>query len=596
MKRVLTYYLKPYYLRMAGGFVIKFIGTIMDLLIPWILAYMIDEVVPTQSIKKVFLWGLLMIVCAFFAVSGNILANRFASKVAELSMKNIRHDLFEKVSYLSCKRVNEFTESSLVSRLTSDTYNVHNAIGMMQRLGVRAPILLIGGIAVTLTLDYSLALVLVAILPFMGILVYLVSKKGIPLYTKQQEAVDVLIRKVRENVAGIRVIKALSKTDYEKRTFSDINAEVVRREKRAAMTMGITNPVMNFILNMGWVLVILAGAYRVNAGLTESGKIVAFLTYFTIILNAMLSVTRLFVKMSQAVASAGRIMQVIDSCDDMEEVSRIYANVPDKCMDVMDKESSVVSEETDTEALNANGIRHVEFRNVSFSYNGRHKNINNVSFALKKGESLGIIGATGSGKTTLISLLLRFYDVNEGCILIDGKDIRSFPQAELHSMFGVAFQNDTIFEDTVFENINLGRGLNKEQIENAAENASIAGHIESMEKGYDSAVAIKGANLSGGQKQRLLIARALAGNPQILILDDSSSALDYKTDAAVRRAIAQNYGNTTSIIIAQRISSVMSCDKILVLEQGNVLGYGTHEELMRDCEIYREIGESQLAV
>ncbi|MGN0161502.1 MAG: ABC transporter ATP-binding protein [Lachnospiraceae bacterium] len=554
---------------------IKFIGTIMDLLIPWILAYMIDEVVPTQSIRKVFLWGFLMIVCAFFAVSGNILANRFASKVAELSMKTIRHDLFEKVSYLSCKTVNEFTESSLVSRLTSDTYNVHNAIGMMQRLGVRAPILLIGGIAVTLTLDYSLALVLVAILPFMGILVYLVSKKGIPLYTKQQEAVDVLIRKVRENVAGIRVIKALSKTDYEKRTFSDINAEVVRREKRAAMTMGITNPVMNFILNMGWVLVILVGAYRVNAGLTESGKIVAFLTYFTIILNAMLSITRLFVKMSQAVASAGRIMQVIDSCGDMEAVSRLYANVPNS---------------------DAKGEYHIEFRNVSFSYNGRHKNLDHVSFALQKGERLGIIGATGSGKTTLISLLMRFYDVNEGCILINGKDIRSFQQDELHSMFGVAFQNDTIFEDTVLENINLGRGLDQKRIENAAEHAGIAGHIESMEKGYDSAVAIKGANLSGGQKQRLLIARALAGNPQILILDDSSSALDYKTDAAVRKAIVQNYGDTTSIIIAQRISSVMSCDKILVLEQGNVLGYGTHEELMRDCAIYREIGESQLAV
>lgn len=554
---------------------IKFIGTIMDLLIPWILAYMIDEVVPTQSIRKVFLWGFLMIVCAFFAVSGNILANRFASKVAELSMKTIRHDLFEKVSYLSCKTVNEFTESSLVSRLTSDTYNVHNAIGMMQRLGVRAPILLIGGIAVTLTLDYSLALVLVAILPFMGILVYLVSKKGIPLYTKQQEAVDVLIRKVRENVTGIRVIKALSKTDYEKRTFSDINAEVVRREKRAAMTMGITNPVMNFILNMGWVLVILVGAYRVNAGLTESGKIVAFLTYFTIILNAMLSITRLFVKMSQAVASAGRIMQVIDSCDDMEAVSRLYANVPNS---------------------DAKGEYHIEFCNVSFSYNGRHRNLDHVSFALQKGERLGIIGATGSGKTTLISLLMRFYDVNEGCILINGKDIRSFPQDELHSMFGVAFQNDTIFEDTVLENINLGRGLDQKRVENAAEHAGIAGHIESMEKGYDSAVAIKGANLSGGQKQRLLIARALAGNPQILILDDSSSALDYKTDAAVRKAIVQNYGDTTSIIIAQRISSVMSCDKILVLEQGNVLGYGTHEELMRDCAIYREIGESQLAV
>lgn len=552
---------------------IKFIGTIMDLLIPWILAYMIDEVVPTQNIKLVFVWGFLMIVCAFFAVSGNILANRFASKVAEKATRTIRHDLFTRVSYLSCQKVNEFTESSLVSRLTSDTYNVHNAIGMIQRLGVRAPILLIGGIIVTLTLDYSLALVLAAMLPFMGFLVYAVSRKGIPLYTRQQEAVDVLIRKVRENVAGIRVIKALSKTEYEKKTFADINEEVVKRERRAAVTMGITNPVMNFILNMGWVLVIIVGAYRVNAGLTESGKIVAFLTYFTIILNAMLSVTRLFVKMSQAIASAGRIMKVIDTCDDMNSVEELYCAMPENLSPY-----------------------HIEFRDVSFSYNGRHKNLSSISFALKKGESLGIIGATGSGKTTLVSLLMRFYDVSEGSILINGRDIRSFPQAELHGMFGAAFQNDTIFEDTVFENINLRRGIDKKQIENAAGYASIAEHIKSMENGYDSAVAIKGANLSGGQKQRLLIARALAGNPQILILDDSSSALDYKTDAAVRKAIAENYSDTTSIIIAQRISSVMNCDKILVLEQGRVLGYGTHEELMEDCDIYREIGESQLAV
>ncbi|MCM1468055.1 MAG: ABC transporter ATP-binding protein/permease [Alistipes sp.] len=569
MKKVLTVYLKPYYLRMAGGFVIKFIGTIMDLLIPWILAYMIDEIVPTQSIRLVFLWGVLMVVCAFFAIAGNILANRFASRVAQLSMETIRHDLFAKISYLSCRQVNEFTESSLVSRLTSDTYNLHNAIGMMQRLGVRAPILLIGGIIVTMTLDVSLSLVLAALLPFMGILVYLVSKKGIPMYTRQQEAVDVLIRKVRENVAGIRVIKALSKSEYEKKTFGEINGEVVRREKRAAMTMGITNPVMNFILNMGWVLVILVGAYRVNGGLTESGKIVAFLTYFTIILNAMLSVTRLFVKMSQAIASADRIMKVIDTCGDMEQVGELY------------------------ETRNA---PHIEFRDVTFSYNGRHNNLENISFSLNKGERLGIIGATGAGKTTLISLLLRFYDVGQGNIFIDGKDIRSYSLPKLHQMFGAAFQNDTLFEDTVYENISLGRGLSKEQVRSAAVYARIDEHIEKMENGYDAAVAIKGANLSGGQKQRVLIARALAGNPDILILDDAASALDYKTDAAVRGAINEHFKDTTTIIIAQRISSVMNCDKIMVLEEGRMTGYGTHEELMESCPVYGEISASQLAL
>lgn len=570
MKKVLTFYLKPYYTRMAGGFVIKFIGTIMDLLIPWILAYMIDEVVPTKSIRLVFLWGALMVVCAFFAITGNILANRFASRVAELSMQTIRHDLFAKISHLSCRQVNEFTESSLVSRLTSDTYNLHNAIGMMQRLGVRAPILLIGGIIVTMTLDASLSLVLVALLPFMGILVYLVSKKGIPMYTRQQEAVDVLIRKVRENVTGIRVIKALSKSEYETRTFGEINAEVVRRERRAAMTMGITNPVMNFILNMGWVLVILIGAYRVNGGLTESGKIVAFLTYFTIILNAMLSVTRLFVKMSQAIASANRVMKVIDVCDDMEEVSAVYE--PEQI------------------------VPHIEFRDVTFSYNGRHNNLEHISFSLEKGERLGIIGATGAGKTTLISLLMRFYDINSGNIFIDGKDIRTYSPSKLHTMFGVAFQNDTIFEDSVYENISLGRNLPIEQVKAAAEYAQIASHIEKMENGYDAAVAIKGANLSGGQKQRVLIARAFAGKPPILILDDSTSALDYKTDAAVRGALNEHFKETTTIIIAQRISSVMNCDKVMVLEDGKMIGCGTHEELLESCAVYREISESQLAV
>lgn len=590
MKKVLTFYLKPYYLRMAGGFVIKFIGTIMDLLIPWILAYMIDEVVPTKSIRLVFLWGALMVVCAFFAITGNILANRFASRVAQLSMQTIRHDLFSKISYLSCRQVNEFTESSLVSRLTSDTYNLHNAIGMMQRLGVRAPILLIGGIIVTMTLDVALSLVLVALLPFMGILVYLVSKKGIPMYTRQQEAVDVLIRKVRENVTGIRVIKALSKSEYEKRTFGEINAEVVRREKRAAMTMGITNPVMNFILNMGWVLVILIGAYRVNGGLTESGKIVAFLTYFTIILNAMLSITRLFVKMSQAIASANRIMKVIDVCDDMEEVSALYE--AEGVQDETGMKKTVTNEKDGLEQV----VPHIEFRDVTFSYNGRYNNLEHISFSLKKGERLGIIGATGAGKTTLISLLMRFYDINSGNIFIDGKDIRTYPLSELHTMFGVAFQNDTIFEDTVYENISLGRNLSMEQVKTASEYAQIAAHIEKMENGYDAAVAIKGANLSGGQKQRVLIARALAGNPPILILDDSTSALDYKTDSAVRSAINEHFKETTTIIIAQRISSVMNCDQVIVLEEGRMIGYGTHEELLEGCTVYREISESQLAV
>lgn len=572
MKKVFGYYLRPYYLRMFGGFIIKFLGTIMDLLIPWVLAYIIDNVVPTGNLGHVFLWGLAMLFFSICALLGNIFANRFAAKVAELAMRRIRKDLFVNISKLSCGQVDEFTESSLVTRLTADTYNVHNAIGMVQRLGVRAPILLVGGIFVTLTLDKVLALVLVSMLPFLSIIVVTVSKKGIPLYARQQKAVDGLICKLRENITGVRVIRALSQTELEKERFDEINKEVVKKETRAAVTMGITNPAMNFILNMGWVFVIIIGASRVNAGVMEGGKIVAFLTYFTIILNAMLMVTRLFVRFSQASASADRIMQVIDTCTDWKMVEDCY-------------ETCTNEEE---------GTDFIRFQNVSFSYIKGKNILKDINFSLKKGESLGIIGATGSGKTTIINLLMRFYEADEGKILIDGKNIMSMKEDELRKRFGVAFQNDTMFEDTVYENISLYRHIEEERVLEAAKDADIAGHIEKMEGGLKAGVAIKGANLSGGQKQRMLIARALAGNPEILVLDDSSSALDYKTDAKVRSAINKHYGDTTTIIIAQRVSSVMNCDKIILLDKGEIAGYGDHETLLRECEEYREISKMQL--
>lgn len=569
MKRVFLFYLRPYYLRMFGGFLIKFTGTIMDLLIPWVLAYIIDNVVPTGDLGMVFLWGGAMVCFSLCAWLANIFANRFAAKVAELTTRQIRRDLFVKVTELSRGQVDELTESSLVSRLTSDTYNVHNAIGMIQRLGVRAPILLVGGIMVTMTLDVKLALVLVAMLPFLSIIVYTVSAKGIPLYTKQQEAVDRLICKLRENITGVRVIRALSQTNSEKERFDDINKEVVKRETRASVIMGITNPAMNFILNMGWVMVIVIGASRVNSGVMESGKIVAFLTYFTIILNAMMMVTRLFIRFSRASASAGRIMQVIDTCTDWEIVEDVY------------------KEKTEADSV-------ISFKNVSFSYNEGKPILKDISFDLKKGETLGIIGATGSGKTTIVNLLMRFYEPDKGNIYIEGKNIKSMTSSELRTRFGVAFQNDTMFEDTVYENISLYRKLEKDVVWQAAEDAEIAPHIRQMNGELEAGVAIKGANLSGGQKQRMLIARALAGNPEILVLDDSSSALDYKTDARIRATIHEKYADTTTIIIAQRVSSVMKCDKIILIDNGSMIGYGTHDELMEHCKEYAEISKIQL--
>ena len=565
MKRIFPY-LRPYLPRISLGLAIKFTGTIMDLLLPWILSYMIDDVVPLKEVPRIVFWGGAMVACAAVALITNIVANRMASWVAQHTTEALRHDLFSKISHLSCGQIDSFSIPSLESRLTSDTYNVHQMIGMMQRLGVRAPILLIGGIFITLMLEPVLALILIAVLPLIALVIYGVSKKGIPLYTRLQQGVDAMVRTVRENVTGIRVIKALSKTDYEKERFSSVNSEVVRREKTAGITMALTNPLMNLYLNVGLTVVIIVGAFRVDSGLTQPGKILAFLTYFTIILNAMLSITRMFVMLSKGTASAERIREVLDTPEDL-------ALLPSDDMD---------------------GAYHIIFDRVTFSYQKKEANLRDISFRLKRGERLGIIGATGCGKSTIVSLLMRLYDADAGEIRIGGQRVEAIPPEVLHTKFGVVFQNDILFADTIAENIDFGRGLSREQIEKAAACAQAMEFIQSLPDGFEHRLTAKGTNLSGGQKQRLLIARALAGDPEILILDDSSSALDYKTDSLLRQALAREYPGVTTIVIAQRVSSILHADHILVLEEGRELGYGTHPELMESCELYREISRSQM--
>lgn len=581
MKHIIKY-LKPYGLRMLGGFIIKVIGTFMDLGLPWVLAYIIDEVIPLKEITYILLWGILMLLLSVGARQFNIIANRMASRVAGDTVKRLRHDLFLKIQQLSGAQVDYFSVPSLISRMTSDTYNIHQMIGMMQRLGVRAPIILVGGMILTFTLEPVLTLILVGILPLLGLTVYIVSKKGIPLYAKSQNSADKMVRIVRENVNGIRVIKALSKAGHEKERFLGANEEVVNNELKAGATMAVINPVMNLLLNGGLTLVVLAGAYRVNSGASEVGKIVAFLSYFTMILNAMLMITRIFVTISKANASAGRIFEVLNVKEDLQV-------------------------ETEAEEKEEWKSYHISFDKVTFTYPQRREeegikddstNVENIDFHLKPGESIGIIGATGSGKTTLINLLLRFYDTDNGGIYIRGRNIKSFSLQDLRKKFGVVFQNDMIFADTIAGNINFYRKVREERLTEAAEDAQayeFISRLNSADKsGFEYETAIKGANLSGGQKQRVLIARALAGEPEILVLDDSSSALDYKTDASFRAALREHFRNTTTIMIAQRISSIMNMDHILVMEEGRMIGYGTHRELLADCPVYNEIYQSQM--
>lgn len=561
----LTTYMKPFYMRMTRGFAIKFLGTVMDLLIPWILAHLIDYIVPQRSVPLIALWGIMMLVCSFFAWVFNVVANRNAVRVSADAIKGIRHDLFKKTTYLSCAKVDEYSSSSLISRLTSDTYNVHRMLDVIQRMGVRAPILLIGGVALTLSLDVALSLVLVSMLPLITIVVFFISRKGIPLYRNLQKKVDKLVRNLRDNITGVRVIKALSKTDYEKDKFSGINTDVMESEKKAARVMASTNPVMNLLLSLGLILVIIVGAYRVDADLTQPGRIIAFLTYFVLILNAMLAITRIFVMVSRGSASFRRIAEILDSPEDLQI----------EPLDVKESEY------------------HISFNKVSFSYHKIQNDLTDISFDIEKGQTLGIIGPTGSGKSSIIKLLMRFYDCDRGEIRIDGQNVKSIPFDELHEKFGIVFQDDMLFADTISENISFGRDLPERKIYASTKLAQAEEFIDDLDDGLGYKLDIRGANLSGGQKQRILISRALAGNPEILILDDSSSALDYKTDASLRKAIDRNFSKTTTIIIAQRISSVRNADKILVIDEGAIIGRGKHEELMKTCEEYAEIERMQ---
>lgn len=565
MKQIFKY-LKPYKLGMILGLSIKFTGTIVELALPWILSYMIDDVIPLKQVNLILIWGAIMFLCAVIAVTFNIIANQMAAKVARNTTERVRNDLFAKIISLSDNQVDEFTLPSLISRATSDTYNIHQIIGMMQRLGVRAPIILIGGIIITLTLDPVLTLVMIAVMPIIFGAITYVSKVGVPMFSIVQKKTDEYVRVLREDITGIRVIKALSKEDFEKRKFTEKSKAAIDQEKKAGMVMSVLNPVMSLCLNVGTVFVILAGAYRVNSGAIKPGIIIAFLTYVTLILNALLFISRFFIHYSKASASARRITEVLNAPQELQIEERPEGN----------KDYAI------------------EFNHVNFSYTNNENNVSDISFAIKKGQTLGIIGATGSGKSTLIKLLMRFYDVDSGAIYINGKDIRSIDTKTLREKFGVVFQNDFISTDTIFENIRFGRDIKDLEVEKAAQYSMATEFIEGKAKGFETKVAVRGADLSGGQKQRMLISRALAAHPEILILDDSSSALDYKTDAALRKNLREHFKDTTTIMIAQRISSIMQADYICVMEDGCIVGYGTHEELMENCDIYNEISKSQM--
>ena len=568
MKFILSY-MKKTWLFILITMVIKFIGTFLELLIPYVLEYIIDSVAPRKSLEMVIAWGSVMVILAVLCRFFNKTANQRAVKSARDNIYRLRQDLFEKTIYLSSDNIDHITLPSLISRLTSDSYNVLSFMQSSQTLGVRAPILLLGGFIVTFSMDRGLASILAIMAPLIIAIVVFISRKGIPLYSTVQKKLDDVVRIMRENISGIRVVKALGKENVESVRFEKADKEMEKSEIKAGFTMALPMTIVKLFMNIGLVLVVLIGAVRVSKGTMKPGVILAFLSYFQMIMMGVLTLNRFFLMMSKANASAERIKDTISSV------------------------STLVKVDSEEDAK-IRGKGYVVFDDVSFSYEGTTRAISNVSFALNRGKTLGIIGGTGSGKSTIINLMMRFYDPNSGRIYIDGKDIRSYELPELRKHFGVVFQNDFIFHDTISSNIKIGRDISDDSMKKAAENAMASEFIGSYEDGYQHQAAIHGSSFSGGQRQRLLIARALSGSSPIIVLDDSSSALDYHTDSLVRMNILTSHKESSLVIVAERVSAVMNCDEILFLHGGEIIGRGKHDHLMETCPEYREIYETQM--
>lgn len=566
--KTLLKYLKPHLPIVLTCVLCKTVAAFTDLIIPRLLAVIIDEDIPTGDIDRVVRTGSFMLLFALLTLLFNITGNRLSARVVAAFSKDLRHDLFVTTVRLDSAAADRIGLSSLTSRLTSDTYNVSVFLGRLHRMGLRAPMILIGGIIITFTLDYRLALIFLLVLPLVFATVFIITKKSIPIYKEQQRTLDNLVRRVDETSSGIRVIKALSKVGYEKERFDETSGKLADQEIKAGRLTSLTSPVNDLIFYSGFCFVVIVGAMIAASGDVEiSGTLLAFMTYFTMVLNSMIAMSRIFVQMSRAAASAARLEEVL----------------------------LTESELALTDTSPAKDEPYIVFDNVSFSYNKRVNNIDSVSFTLERGETLGIIGATGSGKTTLIKLLLRLYDVDSGAIRIGGRDLRSIPREELYSLFGVAFQSDFIMKGSIRDNVSFYRGISDEAISAATKTAQAESFISELETGLDHGIATGGANVSGGQKQRLLISRAVADSPEILILDDSTSALDYKTDKELRHAIKRDV-RSTAVIVSQRVASVKDADKILVLDKGRLIGVGRHDELLDTVPEYREIARVQMEV
>jgi ATP-binding cassette subfamily B multidrug efflux pump len=564
-------FLKPYRIPILTVLGLVFLHSLAELYLPTLMADIVDTgIVNGDTAYIVRVGGIMLGVAAIGAVCA-LLTGFFSARTAAGFGRDLREKVFSRVHDFSLPEFDRFGTPSLITRTTNDITQVQMAVLMALRIFVSAPVMCIGGIIMAVSLDVTLSWVLAAALPVLAVAILIITRESLPLFKAMQAKIDRINQVLREKLSGIRVIRAFNRIEYEKARFHEANLDLTNAAIRVNRIMACIMPLMMLVMNLTTIAIIWVGGIRIDQGQMQVGALMAFLQYAMQIMFSLMMVSFLFIMIPRASASAERINQVLDTEPEIKDRGQVRAT--------------------------GRGRGIIEFQDVSFSYPGAGQHVlSNISFRAEPGQTTAIIGGTGSGKSTLVNLIPRFYDVSSGRILLDGVDIRDLPQADLRAKIGFVPQKSILFSGTIADNIRYGKpDAAEEELRQAAAAAQATEFIAQMNDGFMTMIAQGGTNVSGGQKQRLAIARALVRRPEVYIFDDSFSALDFQTDARLRAALKQATTEATVIIVAQRVSTVMGADRIIVLDDGRIVGMGKHQELLETCSVYREIIASQLA-
>lgn len=595
MKKLLVY-LKDYKKESIFAPLFKMLEATFELIVPLVVTAIIDVGIANRDNGYILKMCLVMVALGLIGLACSVTAQYFAAKAAVGFGTQVRHHLFSHIQTFSFSEIDKAGTATLITRMTSDINQVQSGVNMVLRLFLRSPFIVFGAMIMAFTIDVKAALIFVVTIPLLSVVVFGIMAVSIPLYRKVQERLDRVLGITRENLTGVRVIRAFHKEEEEKHRFEESLQSLTGMQNHVGRISAFMNPVTYIIINAGIIALLYIGAFQVDTGTLTQGEVVALVNYMSQILVELIKLANLIITITKAVACGNRIESILEMKSSMpvEKYSTERTN---------GGKQSVGAEQTSSEKnkfpekiINPENSEYmVEFSHVGLTYqDAGAESLTDIDFKVKKGETVGIIGGTGCGKTSLVHLIPRFYDATEGEVKINGQNVKDYPLEELRQMVGIVMQKAVLFQGTIRENLCWGKGdATEKELYEALETAQAREVVEGKDGKLDAPVEQGGKNFSGGQRQRLTIARALVRKPKILILDDSASALDYATDARLRKAIREMDGNPTVFIVSQRTSSIQHADKIIVLDDGEITGIGTHEQLLEDCEVYREIYESQ---